>query len=125
MKQTTRRILYFLLAALMALTFYAIFNAGNPRSLFRFLIRDASYDVAITLALSLAVAALVLALTAERTGRLRALLEANRDYILELRRRGRSNVQIAESFLDELKASPGILRSLAKRRVLRYLLKLK
>jgi len=117
--------LFVLVVALLALDFYAIFNAGNPRSLFRFLLADARYDVLLTLVLSFGVVVLVLVLTAERTGRLKGLLDMNRDFILELRGKGRSDAQIAESFLDELKAPAGVLRSLARRRVLRYLSKLK
>jgi hypothetical protein len=98
MKEPTRRALFFLAIALLALDFYAIFNAGNPRSLFRFLLPEPRYDVLLTL---------------------------NRGYILELRRRGKSDEEIADSFLNELKAPPGLLRSLARRRVLRYLSKLK
>ena len=124
MKETTRRTLFILLVALMVLTFYAIFNAGNTRSLFRYLIRDTGYDVAITLVLSFGVVVLVLVLTAERTGRLKGLLDMNRDFILELRRKGKRDEEIAESFLNELKAPRGALRSLAKHRVLRYLARL-
>ena len=125
MKETTRRILFILLAALMVVTFYAIFNAGNPHSLFRYVIRDTRYDVAVTLVLSFGVVVIVLILTAERTGRLKGMLDMNRDYILELRRKGKSDGEIAESFLSELKAPAGLLRSIAKRRVLRYLSRLK
>ncbi len=125
MKETTRRVLFILLVALMVLTFYAIFNAGNPRSLFRLLIADSRYDVAVTLVLSFAVVVLVLVLTAERTGRLRGMLDMNREFILELRRKGKSDAEIADSFLNELKAPAGLLRSLARGRVLRYLSKLK
>jgi len=125
MKQSTRRVLFVLVVALLALDFYAIFNAGNPRSLFRLILADARYDVLATLVLSVGVVALILVLTAERTGRLKGLLDMNREFILELRGKGRSDAQIAESFLDELKAPAGVLRSLARRRVLRYLSKLK
>jgi len=125
MKETTRRALFILLVALMVLTFYAIFNAGNTRSLFRYLIRDTGYDVVITLVLSFGVVVVVLVLTAERTGRLKGLLDLNRDFILELRRKGKRDEEIVESFLNELKAPAGVLRSLARGRVLRYLSKLK
>ena len=81
--------------------------------------------MAVTLVLSFAVVVLVLVLTAERTGRLKGLLDMNREFILELRRKGKSNEEIAESFLNELKAPPGVLRSLARGRVMRYLSKLK
>ena len=125
MKETTRRALFILLVALMVLTFYAIFNAGNTRSLFRYLIRDTGYDVVITLVLSFGVVVVVLVLTAERTGRLKGLLDLNRDFILELRRKGKRDEEIVESFLNELKAPQGVLRSLARGRVLRYLSRLK
>jgi hypothetical protein len=125
MKETTRRVLFILLAILMVLTFYAIFNAGNPRSLFRYVLRDTRYDVAVTLALAACIVVVVLLLTAERSNRLKGLLDLNRDYILELRRKGKSDEEIAESFLNELKAPPGFLRSVAKRRVMRYLSRLK
>ena len=125
MKESTRRVLFVLVVALLALDFYAIFNAGNPRSLFRLILPSARYDVIITLLLSFGVVVLILVLTAERTGRLKGLLDMNRDFILELRGKGRSDAQIAESFLNELKAPAGLLRSLARARVMRYLSKLK
>ncbi len=125
MKESTRRVLFILVVALLALDFYAIFNAGSPRSLFRLILAETRYDVLVTLVLSVGVVALILVLTAERTGRLKGLLDMNRDFILELRGKGRSDAQIADSFLNELKAPPGLLRSLARARVMRYLSKLK
>ncbi|OHD76363.1 MAG: hypothetical protein A2V99_05780 [Spirochaetes bacterium RBG_16_67_19] len=125
MKETTRKYLFILVVVLLALDFYAIFNAGNPRSLFRFIVPDPRYDYIITLVLSIAAVALALVLTAERTGRLKSLLDMNRDFIQELRGKGRSDGEIAESFLNELKAPAGLLRSLARARVMRYLSKLK
>jgi len=125
MREPVRRALFVLAVVLLALDFYAIFNAGNPRSLFRLLTPDARWDVPVTLVLSAGVVALALVLTAGRTSRLKGLLDMNRDYILELRGKGRSDRQIAESFLDELKAPAGLLRSLARTRVMRYLSNLK
>ena len=125
MKESSRKVLFILLIVLMVLTFYAIFNSGNPRSLFRYIIRDTRYDVAITLALSACIVVLALLLTAERSSRLKGLLDLNRGYIEELRRKGKSDEDIAESFLNELKAPAGFLRAIAKRRVLRYLSNLK
>ena len=125
MKESTRRFLFILVVALLALDFYAIFNAGNPRSLFRLILAETRYDVLATLVLSVGVVALILVLTAERTGRLKGLLDMNRDFILELRGKGRSDAQIADSFLNELKAPAGLLRSLARARVMRYLSRLK
>ncbi|UCF97766.1 MAG: hypothetical protein JSV89_21760 [Spirochaetaceae bacterium] len=117
--------LYVLLVVLMLLTLYAIFNAGNPNSLFRLLVKDPSYDIAITVALAVCSFALVLLLTlGGGQNRLRHLLEINAGHIQDLRRKGKSDLFIAESFLSELGVKSGILYRLAKRRVLRYLSKL-
>ncbi len=124
MKNSVRKTLYILLVIFMLLTFYSIFNAGNPNSFFRFVIKDSSYDITITIALSLIVALLVIMLTAGRENSLRHMLEINRDHILDLRSRGKSDDQIAESFLKELGGKKGFLYSLAKRRVLHYLTKI-
>ncbi|MFN2168949.1 MAG: hypothetical protein ACK2U9_22165, partial [Anaerolineae bacterium] len=93
MKDSVRRFLWILLAVFMALTFYGIFNAGNPRSLFRLVVRDPGYDVAVTVGLSVVVAILVVLLTAGREQTLRHLLDMNADYMRELRRKGHSDEQ--------------------------------
>jgi hypothetical protein len=121
MKNSLRTLLYVLLVAFMLLSFYAIFNAGNPRSLFRLLVRDTSYDVLIALGCSMVVVVLVIAMGAGEENAIRHMLEINREYIRELRRKGRSEEAIAQSFLQELGSRKGLLYLLAKRRVLRYL----
>jgi hypothetical protein len=121
MKNSLRTLLYVLLVAFMLLSFYAIFNAGNPRSLFRLLVRDTSYDVLIALGCSMVVVVLVIAMGAGEENAIRHMLEINREYIRELRRKGRSEEAIAQSFLQELGSRKGLLDLLAKRRVLRYL----
>lgn len=121
MKNSLRTLLYVLLVVFMLLSFYAIFNAGNPKSLFRLLVRDTSYDVLIALGCSMVVVVLVIAMGAGEENAIRHLLQINRPYIGELRRKGHSEVQIAESFLKELGSRKGLLHGLARRRVLRYL----
>ena len=124
-KPSLRLLLYILLVIFMLLTFYGIFNAGNPNSIFRVVIKDTSYDIALTVGLAVGSFALVLLLTiGGGQNRLRHLLEINNEHIQTLRRKGKSDVFIAESFLAELGANKGILYRLAKRRVLRYLSKL-
>jgi hypothetical protein len=124
MKDSVRKVLWVLLAVFMVLAFYAIFNAGNPNSLFRLIVADPGYDVLITLILGGCVFVLVIALTAGRKSSIRHLLEINIEYIQDLRGKGRSDVEIAESFLTEMGSKGGLLHSLAKWRVLRYLSKL-
>ena len=124
-KPSLRLPLYILLVLFMLLTFYGIFNAGNPNSIFRVVIKDTSYDIAITVGLAVGSFALVLLLTVSGgQNRLRHLLEINTEHIQTLRRKGKSDSFIAESFLAELGAKKGVLYRLAKRRVLRYLSKL-
>jgi len=120
-----RIVLFILTALLMLLTLYAIFNAGNPNSLFRLVIKDPSYDIAVTVALAVGAFVLVLVLTmGSPQNRLRHLLEINAEHIQLLRQKGKSDAFIAESFLSELGAGSGLLYRLAKWRVLRYLSKL-
>jgi hypothetical protein len=122
LKPPVRTAVWALLALAAILTFYAIFNAGNPRSLFRPLVPDPGYDVAITVGLSVVVAILSIVLLSSRENDpIRNLLEINATYIRELRRKGKSEEAIAESFLRELKAGRGLLYGLARRKVLRYL----
>ena len=64
-------------------------------------------------------------ITATREGSsLTHLLEINNGYIRELRSKGRTDMEIADSFLKKLGSKEGLLHRLAKRRVLRYLSKL-
>jgi hypothetical protein len=124
MKQTGQWILTTFLILFLILTFYSIFNTGNPKSFFRIIIPNSSYDVAITLVLGVMVAALAMVLYAARVqsqNPLKHLLEINEGYIQELRQEGKSEDYIAESFLKELGSKKGMIHSLAKRRVLKYL----
>jgi hypothetical protein len=123
--RTSRLVMFILLGVFSLLAFYAIFNTGNPNSLFRLIIKDASYDLIVTLGLGLAIGSLVILITATREGSsLTHLLEINSDYIRELRRKGKTDIEIADSFLSKMGSKGGLLHRLAKRRVLRYLSKL-
>ena len=124
-KRISRIVMFVLLGFFSILVFYAIFNTGNPGSLFRLVVKDSSYDLLITLGLGLVVGALVILITATRQGSsLTHLLEINSDFIRELRRKGKTDIEIADSFLKQMGSRQGILHRLAKRRVLRYLSKL-
>jgi hypothetical protein len=124
-KSALRLALFILVILLLLLTFYGIFNTGNPNSIFRLVVKDPAYDVTITVALAVVSFALIILLTmGGGQNRLQHLLETNRDHIQSLRSKGKSDVFIADSFLSEIGAKSGVLYRLAKRRVLRYLSKL-
>jgi hypothetical protein len=109
----------------MVAAFYAILNAGNPHSLLRFLVKDPSYDVTIALGLGIVVGALAITLyTIRRESPLRSMLESNSGYIRKLRQKGKSEEEIALSFLKEIGSTRGPLHLIAKHRVLKHLSRL-
>ena len=61
-KSALRLALFVLVILLLLLTFYGIFNAGNPNSIFRLVVKDPGYDVTITVALAVVSFALIMAL---------------------------------------------------------------
>ncbi len=121
MNRLLRKILYFVLAFLMIADFYLIFNAGNPNSFLRLIIADTSYDVTVTVVISIVIG--IISLLMMRDGdqnSVRKMIESNTDYIKKLKTEGRSDDEIAESFLKEIGAGKFTSRFL-ERRVKRYI----
>ncbi len=125
MSSEMRKVLYFLLALLMAVDFYLIFNAGNPNSFLRLLIKDTSYDVTVTVVLSVIIAVVSMMMIRDNDqNSLKAVIQRNAGVISDMKKQNRSDEEIAESFLKEMKA--GKLASfILKRRVIRYISKIK
>jgi hypothetical protein len=125
MSTSIRKILYFILALIMMVDFYLIFNAGNPNSFLRLLIKDTAYDVSITVALSIFIVVISLSMIRDNDqNSVKKVLERNSEHIAELKKQNRSNEEIAESFLKELGSKKGIFHFLVKKRVLHYLSKM-
>ena len=125
MNQRTQWVLYILLVPFTAFVFYGIFNAGNPHSLFRIFIPDPAYDLTVTLGFGIVVAVLAISLFAGRNENpLKGILEMNREHVQNLRNRGLSEPEIAESFLKEIGSTKGFMHWVVKRRIIRYLSKL-
>lgn len=107
MKQKNPLFLYILLAFLMLVDFYLIFNVGNPNSLLRFLIPSTEWDMAATLAVSLLIAFLSFFVFKDRSlNPVATLLKQNSSYISELRKEGKSDNEIVDSFIQELNPRP-------------------
>lgn len=103
MKQKTIVSLYFLLAFLMLIDFYLIFNVGNPNSIVRYIVPTTTWDMALTLAVSACIALLSFVVFKDRKNNpVSNMLLQNRSYILELRAEGKSDSDIADSFVEEL-----------------------
>ena len=125
MSTLMRKILYFFLGLIMLIDFYLIFNAGNPNSFLRLLIKDTAYDISITVALSIVIVVISLPMIRDNDqNSVKKILERNSEHIAELKKQNRSNEEIAESFLKELGSEKGLFHSLVKWRVLRYLSKM-
>ncbi len=125
MSSQVRKVLYFILAFLMMVDFYLIFNAGNPNSFLRLLIKDPSYDITVTVGLSIIIALISLSMIRDNDqNSVKNILERNSEHIAELKKQNRSNEEIADSFLKEMGSEKGLFHFLIKRRVLRYLSKM-
>ncbi len=118
--------LYALLVLLLVIDFYLIFNAGSPYSLLRYIVSDPSWDVTVTVGCSLLIAAISLFMMRESSrSSVGALLEANREHIAHLRNEGRSDEEIAQSFIDQLPLRRTLSRKLVYRKALRSLKRIK
>ena len=125
MSALMRKILYFFLGLIMLIDFYLIFNAGNPNSFLRLLIKDTAYDISITVALSIVIVVISMSMIRDNDqNSVKKILERNSEHIAELKKQNRSNEEIAESFLKEMGSEKGLFHSLVKWRVLRYLSKM-
>ena len=126
MSALTRKILYFFLGLVMMIDFYLIFNAGNPNSFLRLLVKDTAYDISITVALSIVIVVISMSMIRDNDqNSIKKILERNSQHITEQKKQNRSNEEIAESFLKELGSEKGLFHGLVKWRVLRYLSKMK
>ena len=125
MSSSMRKFLYFFLAFLMLMDFYLIFNAGNPNSFLRLLIKDTAYDISITVGLSIIIVLISFSMIRDNDqNSIKKILARNSQHIAEQKKQNRSNEEIADSFLKELGSEKGIFHTIIKWRVLRYLSKM-
>ena len=125
MSASLRKFLYFLLAIIMMIDFYLIFNAGSPNSFLRLLIKSTEYDISITVGLSIIIVLISFSMIRDNDqNSIKNVLERNSGHIAELKEQNRSNEEIAESFLKELGSKKGLFHNIVKWRVLRYLAKM-
>jgi hypothetical protein len=101
---------------------YTLLTVGNPDSLLRLLIPDPKYDFWIAIGSSLTVFALgfVVFYSRDMEG-YRQLIEMNAEQIRSMRKRRKSDEQIADSMLAAMGSTSGYKHHLARRRLLIYL----
>jgi len=109
---------YVLLILVGIVTFYALFNVGNPHSLLRYFIKTDAYDLYIAMGGSLAVFFLgFLIFYFRQQEGFTELLWINRDRIDALRKKGYSDEQIAEDLLGALGMKSGYRYKMTKKRL--------
>ncbi len=124
--RTTRQILYALLVVLMLPTFYLIFNSGNPNSILRPILPPPEYDFIVTIVLGFCILMVSFTLTSlNSVDPITEILETNLSQIRHLRNLGKSDTEIADSFLKELKIRNPFSKIIIRRKTYRFLKELK
>lgn len=126
MSKGTLYSVYALLVLIGLVAMYSLLNVGNPQSLLRSLIPDPKYDFWIAIGSSLTVFVLGFVVFYNRdTEGYRQLIEMNAERIRSMRKRQKSDEQIADSMLAAMGSTSGYKHNLAKKRLLLYLAQFK
>lgn len=104
------------------LAMYSLLNAGNPNSLLRYVFPNPSTDVYVAGISSLIVFILGFIVFFNRDSQgFRNLVEMNGDRIRQLRKKGTSDEEIADSILAAMGSYSGYKHNLARKKLVVYL----
>ncbi len=122
MSPFVRMLVYSLMAIFGLTAMYSILNAGNPDRFLRIVIPDPRYDVYVAGTTSFIVFMLgfVVFFARDREA-FRQLLMLNQERIRKLRRKGKTDEEIAESLLAAMGSFSGYRHNLAKKKLIVYL----
>ncbi|HAK46643.1 MAG TPA: hypothetical protein DCO79_12090 [Spirochaeta sp.] len=126
MKNSKHLVFYIILAVLMLIDVYSIFNAGNPNSITRNIVPDPGWDFLITAIISLMIVVTVMIMNSFNKvtdDPVYLSLLDNRVYIDKLREKGKSDQEIALSFSNKLNES-NLGKKIAYRKAIKYLKRL-
>jgi hypothetical protein len=107
----------------MVIDVYSIFNAGNPDSLMRCLVKDPGWDFLITAIISLFIIIIVIIMnnnSKKVDDPVYLALLQNKEHIHKLRSKGKTEEAIARSFSDNLNESD-LGKKIAYKKALKYL----
>jgi len=101
---------------------YSLLNAGNPSSLLRSMIPDPAHDVYVAVISSVLVFifGFFVFFTRDSEG-FRRLVQLNADRILELRKNGKSDEEIAGAILAAMGSYSGYRHHMARKKLVVYL----
>jgi len=107
---------------LCIMLFYLIFTEGNPNSIFRYVIKNPSYDYLIALVLGLILSFIILSYRwlTERIN-FERIIHDNIEFVRKLRKQKKDDDEIADSLLVTLNIRKGIRYNVAKKKILYYL----
>lgn len=122
MSSIIKSILYFLMISTGLLAMYSILNAGNPNSLLRELVPNPRHDVYVALGSSVTVFVLgfFVFYGRDREG-FQQIIQMNDEKIRSLRKKGKSDDEIAESILSAMGSRGGYRYKMAKKKLVAYL----
>ena len=122
MKRSIKVIYAILIGFLCILLFYLIFTEGNPNSIFRYVIKNPSYDYLIALVLGLVLSFIILSYRwlTERVN-FERIIQENIEFMRKMRKQKKSEGEIADSLLAALNIRKGIRYNMAKKKILYYL----
>lgn len=122
MKRSIKVIYAILIGFLCIMLFYLIFTEGNPNSIFRYLIKNPSYDYLIALVLGLILSFIILSYRwlTERVN-FERIIQENIEFMRKLRKQKKNDDEIADSLLAALNIRKGIRYNMAKKKILYYL----
>jgi len=113
---------YILLIGIGLLAMYALLNAGNTDSLLRSVFPDPSMDVYVAVISSFVVFVLGFVVFFSRDSQgFRNLVELNGDRVRQLRNKGRTDEEIADSILAAMGSTRGYKHNLARKKLVIYL----
>lgn len=117
---------YALMVLIGLVAMYSLLNVGNPDSLLRPLVPNPAHDFWIAIGSSLAVFMLGFVVFYSRDAEgFRQLVEINADQIRAMRKRKKSDEQIADSILAAMGSTSGYKHNLARKKLLLYLTQFK
>lgn len=123
MKIRKQLIFYIILVILMIVDIYSIFNAGNPNSIIRFIVKDPGWDFLITTIVSLLIVLTVVIMNSSNKSAndpVYLTLLDNKVYIEKLRAKGKTDEEIALSFSSKLNEN-AFAKRIAYKKAIKYI----
>ena len=115
-------IIYGLMLLIGLVAMYSLLNTGNPDSLLRLIIANPAHDLYVAVISSVLVFILgfFVFFSRDQEG-FQQLIEMNADRIRSMRKRKKTDAQIADSILAAMGSTSGYRHNMAKKKLIAYL----